>query len=251
MMPRVVTAELLDGLAASDPAAQRSRRDLRRVHRAMFTRQVLCNALTDMEMAPQNRAPLRILELGAGDGSLMLRVAQALAADWPAVELTLLDRQVLLAPATQAGFTQLGWTVVAQVADVLDWAEAANHATSTATRIVRHRPRWDLVLSNLFLHHFEGAQLASVLRAVAARSNRFLACEPHRGTLALVGSHLVGAIGANGVTRKDAVLSVHAGFRDQEITALWPDPLGEWQTTEYGAGPFSHCFRAERPGASA
>lgn len=251
MMPRVVTAELLDGLAANDPTALRSRRDLRRVHRAMFTRQVLCKALTDMQMAPSNRAPLRILELGAGDGSLMLRVAQALAPEWPAVELTLLDRQVLLTPATQAGFTQLGWTVVAQVADVLDWAEAANQATSTATRMMRHRPRWDLVLANLFLHHFEGAQLASVLSAVAARSNRFLACEPHRGTLALVGSHLVGAIGANGVTRKDAVLSVHAGFRDQEITALWPDPLGEWQTTEYGAGPFSHCFRAERPGASA
>jgi len=33
-MNRIVAPEVLDGLASDDPAALRSRRDLRRVHRA-------------------------------------------------------------------------------------------------------------------------------------------------------------------------------------------------------------------------
>jgi hypothetical protein len=48
------------------------------------------------------------------------------------------------------------------------------------------------------------------------------------------------------VTREDAVLSVHAGFREKEITALWPVNSDEWQVREYSAGLFSHCFYAER-----
>ena len=45
---RVVAAETLDGLAESDPAAQRSRRDLRRIHVAMGTRGIVTRALDAM-----------------------------------------------------------------------------------------------------------------------------------------------------------------------------------------------------------
>ena len=44
-----------------------------------------------MAPARPQAAPLRVLEIGAGDGSLMLGIAQALAPAWPKVELTLLD----------------------------------------------------------------------------------------------------------------------------------------------------------------
>jgi hypothetical protein len=98
----------------------------------------------------------------------------------------------------------------------------------------------------LFLHHFEGGQLDRLLAAVAARTDRFFACEPKRSWLPLLGSHLVGAIGANSVTREDAVLSVHAGFRDREITAIWPRGGDAWQMREFAAGIFSHCFSARR-----
>ena len=81
---------------------------------------------------------------------------------------------------------------------------------------------------------------------IAARSDRFLACEPRRAWLALAGSHLLGVIGASAVTRADAVLSVHAGFRGQELTAVWPAAGVAWQVQESSAGLFSHCFRAAR-----
>ena len=234
MMPRIVGAEALDSLAADAPEAMRSRRDLRRVHRAMGTRSIVLRALHDPTALRRDAAPLRVLELGAGDGSLMLGVARELAPAWSRVDLTLLDRQSLVDRATIEGYAELGWTAVAEIADVLDWAEACAAA------------RWDMIVANLFLHHFDAVQLRVLLAAVAARGDRFFACEPRRDWLALAGSHLVGAIGANAVTRADAVLSVHAGFRANELTAAWPAQGVEWQLQEYSAGLFSHCFRAER-----
>lgn len=242
MRTRVVAVETLDRLAVDDPAAMRSRRDLRRLHRAMGTRAILLQALRGLTALRHAKAPLRVLELGAGDGSLMLGVARAIAPEWPAVELTLLDRQPLLESATVARYAALGWTAVPQVIDVLDWA-ANTPERALASGAPAH---WDLIVSNLFLHHFEGAPLAALLDAMAARGAHLVACEPRRGWVALLGSHLVGLIGANAVTRQDAVLSVRAGFRDKELVTLWPTQAHPWQLQEYRAGLFSHCFRAER-----
>ena len=90
--PRKVSAETLDHLNENDPRAMRSRRDLQRVHRVMGTRSIVCNALN--QLVPHfSPSRLRVLELGAGDGTLMLSVARALGPEWTAVDLTLLDRQ--------------------------------------------------------------------------------------------------------------------------------------------------------------
>jgi len=151
-MNRIVVPEVLDGLAGDDPAALRSRRDLRRVHRAMGTRSVVVRALKDMTSSWQKMPPRRVLELGAGDGSLMLGVARSLAARWPKIELTLLDAQALLAPETLRGFTALGWTVSTDITDVFDWS-ARPVETASEDPV---SPHWDLIVTNLFLHHFEG-----------------------------------------------------------------------------------------------
>jgi hypothetical protein len=244
-LPRIVAAETLDFLPQDDPDALRSRRDLRRIHRMMGTRSIILGALRGAIASEKAARPLRILELGAGDGHLMLGVARALASEYPRVELTLLDRQALLTPATIAEYAAHGWRTVAKVADVLDWA-AADIDPLLSKDSPSPVPRWDLIIANLFLHHFEVAQLAALLQASAMRTDLFIACEPRRARLALLGSHLVGLIGANKVTREDAVLSVHAGFRGREISTLWPGLGQQWQVKEYPAGLFTHCFRAIR-----
>jgi hypothetical protein len=248
-MQRVVAPETLDHLAADDPAAMQSRADLRRVHRAMGTRGLLVRRIGELlATANPGQQPLRVLELGAGDGSLMLGVARELAQQGLRAELTLLDRLALLDETTSAAYAATGWSVATRVGDVLDWA--ASVSTSVAAAVAAGEPpeRWDLIVANLFLHHFEGAQLVALLSAVAASTPRFLACEPHRGRMALAGSHLVGLLGARAVTREDAVLSVHAGFRERELTAAWPAPPALWRLRENGAGLFSHCFSAQRIG---
>lgn len=244
-MPRSVGVEVLDGLEPTDPAAERSRRDLRRIHRAMGTRSILLRALRRLTPPGPDAATFRVLELGAGDGTLMLGVARAMASWWPPVELTLLDRQALVDGETIAGFAGLGWSTGVDVRDALDWAGASGGNQLNGNGAAR----WDLIIANLFLHHFEGAQLAALLGAVAAGGDRFVACEPRRDWVALAGSHLVGAIGAGQVTRTDAVLSVQAGFRGSELSAQWAAEGADWRVHEYRAGPFSHCFCAERAGA--
>ena len=241
-LPRIVAAETLDNLAESDPAAIRSRRDLQRIHRLMGTRGIMARALQGLAASRPAAGRLRLLELGAGDGSLMLGVAGRLGANCPAVEITLLDRQDLVTPATLKAYARLGWTASTQVVDVFDW-------------VSRHAPagrepgaRWDAIVSSLFLHHFEGQALATLLAAIESRARHFLACEPRRARFALACSHLVGVAGANAVTRQDAVLSVHAGFQGQELGALWPGHGAFWTVREYPAGLFCHCFFAKRSG---
>ena len=234
-MARRLEPETLDHLAPDDPAAQRSRRDLLRVNGVMGARRLLVAAIR--EALPARIAadrPLRVLEIGCGDGQLLLGVARALRPTWPQAELTLLDRQPIVEADTLAAYDVIGWWARQEIDDVMAWA-AAPFA----------KPRYDVIVTNLFLHHFEGEALRRLLAAVAARSSAFVACEPRRSALALAASHLVGAIGANAVTREDAVLSVRAGFRGGELQAAWPEG-GGWRCREYGAGLFSHVFAATR-----
>lgn len=230
-LPRRVEPELLDELPATDARAQRSRRDLRRIHRTMATLSILQRAL-DGAVA-ETSPPASILELGAGDGSLMLRLAQARAMHWTRVALTLLDRVDTVDEDTRGEFRTLGWQPKVVLADAPQWLQAGD------------APPWDLVVATLFLHHFQTDALAGMLQGIAARSRIFFCFEPRRSTLALAGSHLVALLGAGAVTREDAVLSVHAGFRGQELTTLWPDH-DNWRLREYPAGLFGHAFLAVR-----
>jgi hypothetical protein len=245
---RIVGEEILDTLPADSPAARRSRRDLQRIHRAMGTRAMLLRTVRPL-LQPGPR-PLRVLELGAGDGSLMLGVARALAPlalSRPVarpVELTLLDRQDLVERATVDAYRALGWTATVAVRDVFDWARELAQARVPACG-TRH---WDLVVATLFLHHFDDLRLRTLLQALAGATDRFFASEPRRSWQALAASHLVGVLGANAVTRTDAVLSVRAGFRGAELSALWPAADSQWQLGEHAAGPFSHSFFAHRHG---
>ena len=240
MMPRVLVPETLDELAADDPLAQQSRRDLVRLHRVMGTRSIIGRGWRALMPPRRVSAPLRILELGAGDGTLLLGVARQLRGAWPVVELTLLDKLNLVSPDTLLAYAALSWTVHVEVADVRDWAAATTPTTEVP---------WDLVSTCLFLHHFQGRPLDALLAGVARNSLRFFACEPHRGCVALAGSHLVGALGANAVTRHDAVASVHAGFRGMEIGAHWPRGSA-WQCHEARAGIFSQTFTATCAGGT-
>lgn len=242
MQARRVLPEVLDSLPCQDLAAKQARRDLRTVHRAMGTRRILLLALGSLRHAWPIDRPLRVLELGAGDGTLLLDVARGLRPPWSAVELMLLDRQPLLRPATQQAYRALGWNAVACVGDVLDVALWRSDPAQPTVM------RWDLVLVNLFLHHFQDASLRALLADVAASTDRLLACEPRRARLAWAGSHLIGLLGVNAVTREDAVLSVQAGFCAQELSALWPAANATWCLSEYPAGLFSQVFSAQRQG---
>jgi len=177
----------------------------------------------------KHSAPRQITELGAGDGNFLLSVAQRILRRWSDVKITLLDRQANVSVETLGAFANLGWQAEAIVTDVFAWPQTAG----------------DIVVANLFLHHFEDAQLTELLHLVSLRAKLFIAVEPRRASWPLLCSRLLGAIGCNDVTRHDAVVSVRAGFSGSELSWLWPDK-NNWQLTEQSAGPFSHLFMARK-----
>jgi hypothetical protein len=180
----------------------------------------------------------RILELGGGDGTLALRIAARLATFWPVAELTLLDRQALISATTGTAFAHLGWSLRPLTVDALEWARAPTQQQRCS--------RWDVVLVNLFLHHFDDAGLRELLAAAAERCDAFIACEPRRSPVALAGSRLLPVLGVSADTRHDAVVSVRAGFLGEELSRLWPASGSWWKLMERRAGLFSHLFVATR-----
>jgi hypothetical protein len=232
---RRVVPELLDELAPDDPRAKRSRRDLRMIHRFMRSASILKRLIGNLRLAAP---PRRLIELGAGDGTLMLAVARSLAPRWSGVELTLLDRVDLVTDDTCDAYRLLGWEVRRVRMDIANWA-----------RIDAGTP-YDLCLASLFLHHFEGAQLASLMKGIARRADAFIASEPRRDALARIAARSVVLIGANAVTRGDAVKSVDAGFSGKELEAAWGGAGEDWILGEFRAPPFTHCFTAVRRGCT-
>ena len=223
-MPRLVEPEWLDTLPADDARAVRSRRDLARVNTIMSNAPIVAGALR----AYLPDRPVRVAEIGAGDGVFALAVARRLPRGG---NLSLLDRQAVPGADVLPRFARFGWEAQAVQADVFDWLEDAR------------TPRFDAIFANLFLHHFEPVRLAAMLRLLAARTPLFVACEPRRSRAALAGSRLLGLAGCNDVTRHDAVASVRAGFRDSEIADLWEGRPG-WLVEEQPRGLFSHLFVA-------
>jgi hypothetical protein len=197
---RIIETEWLDSLPSSDPRAERSRRDLRRVNTLMGNARHIAAALR-----PHARKGMRVADLGAGDGSLMRAVQRRL----PPIETISVDKS--------------------DGVDVLDFLRESG-------------PRLDAIVCNLFLHHLDGDLLSDVLALAAERAPLFVACEPRRARIALQASKLMWVLGANEVTRHDAVVSVRAGFTGQELSAIWPST--DWHFEERVAWPFTHFFSA-------
>jgi hypothetical protein len=223
-MKRIVQPELLDTLPPDDPRAVRSRRDLRRVNSWMRNHVIMTDALRNHV---EGGAPKGIIELGAGDGNFLLRVAKEISPRWPAVNATLLDLQKNVSAETLAAFASLGWRAEAIVADVFDWQQIET----------------EIVVANLFLHHFEDARLSELLQMISRRARLFVAVEPSRFRHAFACAQLLRLIGCSAVTLHDATVSIRAGFTGNEISTLWPDKQN-WRLTEQRTGPFSHLFVA-------
>lgn len=225
-LPRRLETELLDILPADDPAAVRSRRDLKLLNAVMLHPAMMARRMRRLAIIP----PKRIVELGAGDGSLMLRLARRLARHWPGVATVLVDQQAIVPAATRASVAELGWRQEQVAQDVFAYLTTAKPA--------------DIVIANLFLHHFEPGQLTEIFARSAALAPLFIALEPRRSMLPLLGSRLIWLLGCNHVSRHDAAASVRAGFRGRELSALWLDAKG-WSLQE-GPAALSHSFTAQK-----
>src|SRR5262245_33626272 len=135
-MRRRVEPELLDLLPADDPRARRSRKDLQRVNAWMGHAKLVAAAL---RLACDGQPLHSIVELGAGDGEFLLRVARQLAAG-SVTRVLLLDRQNLVRPETRDAFAALRCQVESLQTELLDWLKQPT------------KLQFDAMVANLFLH---------------------------------------------------------------------------------------------------
>jgi SAM-dependent methyltransferase len=222
-LSRTLEPEWLDLLAADDPRARSSRRDLTRINFIMRQQSIMARRLRPLA------APRRLADLGSGDGRFLLGVARRMAPLWPRVTALIVDRQDIVSPQTRRDFAALNWSCESVIGDIF---EALPDLDA------------DIVTANLFLHHLDDEAVARLLRLTAQQARDFVACEPRRSPPALFASRMVFALACNEVTRHDAVASVRAGFTGHELSRLWPD--GNWRLREELALPFTHVFSAGR-----
>jgi 2-polyprenyl-3-methyl-5-hydroxy-6-metoxy-1,4-benzoquinol methylase len=158
---RSTEAEWMDDADATEPAFAGALRDLARVNRLSLAYRPTLRWL-DRLVARTGATSLSVLDVGAGGGDMLLRVA-----DWGrrrgvAVTLTGLDRSPWSASYARAAGVPAAWIT----ADLFDLDPAL---------------RFDVVLCSLFTHHLRDPELVRFLRWIEARALRgWLISDLHR-----------------------------------------------------------------------
>jgi hypothetical protein len=198
MKTRIVEPEILDHLPHDDPAARRSRLDLRRINFLMGNERWI---LRTMERFP-DAATSRVCELGAGDGGLAAKIRRR----FPNTRVTACD----LTPRPAGLDAAIDW----RCGDIFQ----------------QPPPPGGVLVANLFLHHFEGDDLRR-LGKICEGFDMLIFNEPNRSRMAAVLGTLLHPF-VNHVTRHDMQASIRAGFRGGETARLLDLDPARWRIEE-------------------
>ena len=201
--PRKLTPEILDALDQDDPKAIRSRRDLRIINTVLGgTRWILRNV---DDLLSKDQTITKIVECGAGDGTMTLELASLLAEKHPKVSLTAVDLQP--APRNWQAHDKVTW----HRGDLLKSPELFDEHT--------------LVVANLMLHHFTAEQLGTLGKEFTTAKAAVLS-EPHRWRKWM--RFALYPLGLNSVTRHDMRISIESGFTDTELVDFLGFDSSQW-----------------------
>ena len=190
---RATEPELLDQ-GVSEAEALHSLRDLRLVNRWFGGRRSLRQAV-----APYLSGGGRLLDVGCGSADLPAFILRSLPSGVMAVGLDLKPLHIRQAPAG----------VLRVVGDV---------------RALPFAPRsFDVVTASLFLHHFDAAEVADVLRALSSLARRALVINDlHRARVPFLFARAVFPwIFRSAVSVNDGLVSIRRAFRPEELLAAF------------------------------
>lgn len=190
----MVEPEILDDLPMDDPEAVASRVDLRRINFLMGNERWIRRQMPLL----RDRTRKGIVEWGAGTGDLL----QALARFGPVTGVDRVGRP-------------------AGLPDGMEWRQAD---------VFDEPVEGGVLVTNLFLHHFEG----EALRRLGERMSAFSAVvvvEPWRAPLALTLGGIMQPF-VSRVTRHDMPVSIRAGFRRGELAEALGLDRNLWDISE-------------------
>ena len=232
-MERIIQPEVLDGLPADHPAAVASRKDLRIINRLMNHASCLDRS-TRWIRDKAKKSPVRIVELGSGDGSLACKMLLRWGKVADGSRIIFVDQSSCLETNHVEPLGRLGWEVDNQVMDVFEWFE-------------RDASEIDLCFASLFIHHFTFEEITRLFDQLKTRTKAFVCLEPRRDWKGLLAAKALWCIRCHPVTLNDACISVRAGFLNQELSQIWmQNTERSWDTEEHSAGLFSHLFSAKK-----
>jgi len=185
MVERSVKPEILDSLDANDPAAIRSRNDLRRINWFMRGETWILKQLAEIKDLT------KVIEIGAGNGHLTLKIKQ----QFPNIEVIAID--LLGRPEN--------------LPDEIIWKSEDVMTTESFDENT-------VVVANLFIHHLDNEMLFQLGDKISP-CRAIIMAEPHRYWF----SKLLGYLSfpfINHVTRHDMIVSIDAGFRFGELAGF-------------------------------
>ena len=169
--------------------------------------------------------PLRVLDVGFGDGDMLRRIARWAARKGHSVELVGSDlnpRSELAARAHTPPEMAIRWVTG-------DYADLAGEP-------------WDVVISSLVAHHMTHPQLVDFLRFMDSHARvGWLVNDLHRHRFAHAGFPILATLfGWHNIVRHDGTLSIARSYRPAE----WPPVLAEAGVSGarvYRVFPFRLC----------
>ena len=212
---RNVQPELLETYADDHPDAIIGRNDLLLVNGIMGNHRWVMRTLK-REMQPE----WRLTELGAGDGALSLK---------------------LIRGGVIQGHQLHAMDLAGRPAS---WPADAKWMQGDFT--VSPLPATEVVLANLFLHHFQADQLRALGDRLSPETRLIIAAEPARQYIhTLLGRIFCGITRLHPITRYDMQVSIRAGFRGNELA----ESLGlgpGWESTATSRPFGAYRFVARR-----
>ncbi len=210
MKERVIQPELLDQLPPDDPDAMRARDEMLQVNGIMGNHRWI-----ERMVRRHRESGWQITELGAGDGALSMRLLES-------------------GCCTEAGLQAYDLAPPPE-----HWPAAAHWTRGDV--LAQMLPETEIVVANLFLHHFTREQLRLLGSRLSPATRLIVASEPARHWVHTLSGRLFCEVAElNHVQRHDMQVSIRAGFRGDELR----DALGldaTWQTCVS-----SHPFGAYR-----
>ena len=201
---RVIVPELLDSLAADDPEAIRSRKELRWINALMGNERWMLQQLSRHPELLKHG----IVEWGAGEGFLCKKIQQTFC-DAKISGVDLVTRPADLPQ-------DISW----YSGDLLEMP-LPSHAS--------------VIIANLFLHHLTDEQLRQC-QTWFDQASLLIFNEPLRKKSSHRWGRLLHPLLGN-VTRHDMHVSIDAGFIKGELAGIWSAIQSDWDVEEWEQWP--------------